>query len=200
MNVQDARVLAWLQDLGGLCAGAMPRPEAVAKMGAYAPLLAEAFPADAFTRASLAAVAGGLTFFPSYGEVSAQLSVWWRDNRPTRLALAAPVPASPADAWEARKREISEEWRQADVAGQVARIMDMPATDLRATLLRALRQSVAAHAPDRIELVPETTSREPAVPEVGVRQPSAPRDVSLGGEALAAARESMRVARAVRRR
>ena len=53
----QAVIRDWLKALGTLVAGSLPANESRAKLNLLAPMLAEEFPAGAFTPASLAAVA-----------------------------------------------------------------------------------------------------------------------------------------------
>lgn len=88
----------WLKALGVLCAGNSSVKDAQAKLAAYAPMLAREFKPEAFTPDSLAAVARGCTFFPSFGELCATLAAWWEDNRPyqpTVPLLTGPKPDIP---------------------------------------------------------------------------------------------------------
>lgn len=64
--------------------------DAKARSMAYATMLIESFPAAAFTAKSLEAVARQCKFFPAYAEVIQHLGAWWKENRPTVLAIAGP--------------------------------------------------------------------------------------------------------------
>jgi len=79
----------WLRGLGELVSGRMPIAEAKTKLAAYGQQLGQHFPASAFTRNSLEAVAGRCKGFPTYGLVRTALADFWRDNRPapTRPAI-----------------------------------------------------------------------------------------------------------------
>lgn len=90
-----AIVRNWLKALGSLVAGSLSEVEAKARIDAYTPLLATAFPPAAFTPTTLRRVAEGCKFFPSYGEVNALLVPEYR--RAVELAAAASAPiARPA--------------------------------------------------------------------------------------------------------
>lgn len=81
----------WLKALGTLCAGNQPVAEVRARVDASTALLRQDFDAWAFAPASLAHVARGAKFFPSYAELHAALAEWAKDNRPqTKPALDAP--------------------------------------------------------------------------------------------------------------
>ena len=72
----------------------MTRDEAEIRLAAFAPMLADRFPADAFTSASLEHVAAEcVKGFPTYGELVQHLGAWWHDNRPQPPRIAPPPPA-----------------------------------------------------------------------------------------------------------
>lgn len=83
-------VQRWLIGLGRLTA--TPRTEADAEsfIEAMAPMLGMRFPDEAFTAASLEAVAAQCKYLPTYGELVGYLHGWWRDNRPRPRALPSP--------------------------------------------------------------------------------------------------------------
>jgi hypothetical protein len=87
-KVSDVR--KWLVALGILTAGNMSRAEAEMKLRAYVPLLQDRFPPEAFTQASLEAVASRCRFFPSYADVGDYLADWWKAHRPAPPALPPP--------------------------------------------------------------------------------------------------------------
>jgi hypothetical protein len=92
-------VREWLTSLGILAAVSLPREEAQLRLAAFLPLLMDRFPDAAFTTASLQHVAGrAMKGFPTYGELAAWLSEWWRENRPAPPSLPPPdipPPRSP---------------------------------------------------------------------------------------------------------
>lgn len=79
---------AWLNDLATMTAGSMPIAEAKARVASLASMLAEDFPAEAFNRASLRAVAGENTFFPTYKEIRDGIAACL----PKRLPSAGELP------------------------------------------------------------------------------------------------------------
>jgi len=81
----------WLGMLAKLGTPADP-VKAFQALEAYLPFLAE-LPNEAFTLASLEHVAmtPKRLHIPDLSEVKAPLLAWWRDNRPARTALSAPV-------------------------------------------------------------------------------------------------------------
>jgi hypothetical protein len=84
----------WLQSLAILTTVTMNRDDAETRFAAYVAMLADRFPDEAFTRASLEHVAAKATRgFPTYGELVEALTEWWKDNRPHPVAIRAPPPA-----------------------------------------------------------------------------------------------------------
>jgi hypothetical protein len=88
-------IAEWLAALGTLTAAGMTAEDAREKILAYASLLGGKYPASAFTRESLEAVAAGLKFFPAYGELCDRLSAYWRENRPKSAGPAIAGPSKP---------------------------------------------------------------------------------------------------------
>jgi hypothetical protein len=80
----------WLIDLGRLTAVARSEADAEGFVEAMAPMIAMRFPDEAFTTASLEAVAAECKYLPTYGELVNHLRDWWRDNRPRLRALPPP--------------------------------------------------------------------------------------------------------------
>jgi hypothetical protein len=80
----------WLIDLGRLTAIRSNPDDAVDFVEAMAPMLAMRFPDEAFTAASLEAVAAECKYLPTYGELVGYLHAWWRDHRPRPRALPSP--------------------------------------------------------------------------------------------------------------
>jgi hypothetical protein len=111
MTVRD-----WLKGLGLLTAGNASAKDCQAKASAYGPMLAREFRPEAFTPASLAAVARACKFFPSFGEICNALAAWWEDNRPfepTVPLLTGPKPDIP------KPRDPATEAERAYVGGIV---------------------------------------------------------------------------------
>ena len=68
------------------------------RLAAYVPLLMDRFPDGAFTTASLEHCARhAVKGFPTYGELAAWLSDWWRDHRPLPPLLEKPKEAPPLE-------------------------------------------------------------------------------------------------------
>lgn len=154
-------VSAWLSDLATLCAGSQPLAGAKSKIAAYASLLADDFPAAAFTRASLQHVAQANRFFPSYAEIHQPLSAWWQDNRPAPRALPPPDPTSKCpldehgfpDRNRASQAQINEYYRNdwddpASIRMRVQRYRDDPFA------LERLAFLVRKWAPQHLGLLP----------------------------------------------
>jgi len=73
-----------------LAAGNASASDMAPRITSYAKLLAEDFPPEAFTHASLAAVAKQSPFWPSFGELCSRLREWWEEHKPvsSRLLIA----------------------------------------------------------------------------------------------------------------
>jgi hypothetical protein len=101
--MSDIRI-KWLGLLAKLATPGDP-VKAFAAFEAYLPFL-DALPDEAFTRASLEAVAMApkRLHIPDLSEVKGPLQAWWRENGPRRVALPAPPP-EPAPQISAEERE-----------------------------------------------------------------------------------------------
>jgi hypothetical protein len=101
--MSDIRI-KWLGLLAKLATPGDP-VKAFAAFEAYLPFL-DALPDEAFTRASLEAVAMApkRLHIPDLSEVKGPLAAWWRENGPRRVALPAPPP-EPAPQISAAERE-----------------------------------------------------------------------------------------------
>jgi hypothetical protein len=104
------KVRLWCSSLGVLTAVSISRHEAEMKLAAFVPLLQDRFPTDAFTTASMEAVAVRcIKGFPTYPELVAYLADWWRANRPPpspevlRLMLPPPPTFRPEPTPEERE-------------------------------------------------------------------------------------------------
>jgi len=109
--------IKWLGLLAKLATPGDP-VKAFAAFEAYVPFL-DSLPDDAFTRASLEAVAMApkRLHIPDLSEVKGPLQTWWRENGPRRTAIAAPAkPAEP-------EHHVSDEEREA-VRRQIAALAD----------------------------------------------------------------------------
>lgn len=80
-------VAAWLVQLAAAAAGNVPLADAKEKIAVMSGMLADDFPAPAFTAESRRAVALRTDFFPSYGALHKLLAEWWDANRPRSTAL-----------------------------------------------------------------------------------------------------------------
>jgi hypothetical protein len=115
--MSDIRI-KWLGLLAKLATPGDP-VKAFAAFEAYLPFL-DALPDEAFTRASLEAVAMApkRLHIPDLSEVKGPLQAWWRENGTRRVAIAAPVVKE-----SLRTDEISAEEREA-VRRQLAALAD----------------------------------------------------------------------------
>ena len=153
MNRDHLRVAtSWLNDLANLTAGPTPLADSKPKIATMAAALAEDFPAAAFTRQSLVVVARAAKFFPSYSEICAILSPWWKERRPKPIAIASDQPAA------VRQREIEREARESwqnitpeQVRSKIRAVRDgwQPRT-YGSFLASALRK----HAPQHLGMLP----------------------------------------------
>jgi hypothetical protein len=154
MATHEAIVRDWLKSLGLLCAGTGSVKDAQAKAAAYVPMLAREFRTEAFTVASLAAVARACKFFPSFGELTTALSAWWEDNAPT--ANVPLIAGTHQDEWRQRvereKAEAKADWQQPDVVRHAIRSLD--GHPKRAELGRMLAALINRHAPENLGLLP----------------------------------------------
>jgi hypothetical protein len=152
MSADQETVYKWLKALGTLTASATSAEVADNKLHAYAPLLADEFGQECFCRASLAFVARGSTYFPTFAEVCALLAKWWHSQRPySGLAIEGP-----ADPWNAevraQKEEAKRDWSNPlAIRASVKALEDSP---MRIALGRVLAGAVKMHAPHLIGLVP----------------------------------------------
>jgi hypothetical protein len=89
MTERPDMVAAWLRRLGSLTGSNMSLEDARQRVEAYADMLRGKYPASAFTRESLEAVAAESKFFPSYGEVCQRLTaLWTKPAAPPQPAIA----------------------------------------------------------------------------------------------------------------
>ena len=152
---EETDVRNWVKALGGLCAGNLSLKEAEARMTAYAPMLAREFAPNAFTVASLAAVARACSHHsPTFGEISNALSAWWEDNAPT---ANVPLIAGPQqDPWRQRvereRAETKADWQEPEaVRRAIASLVGQPR---RLELGRMLAAMIHRHAPQNVGLLP----------------------------------------------
>lgn len=89
-------VMGWLADLANMTAGSAPLADIKPKITTMAAMLADKFPAAAYCRQSLDAVASECRFFPPYSDVIKHLGGWWRVHRPEQPT----IPAPQADHWK----------------------------------------------------------------------------------------------------
>jgi hypothetical protein len=115
--MSDIRI-KWLGLLAKLSTPGDP-VKAFAAFEAYLPFL-DGVPDEAFTRASLEAVAMApkRLHIPDLSEVKGPLQAWWRDNRPRQTAIAAPAKPTEPD------REEQTPAQRAEIARQIAALAD----------------------------------------------------------------------------
>jgi hypothetical protein len=151
--ITDIRVVAaWLADLANVTAGAAMLSDIKPRIGGLASLLAENYPADAFCRASLEHAARECKFFPSYAELCDILSPWWKEHRPTPLAIAGDQSASAEQA--ERERKDAESWRGMTAGDVRAKVRALDGHPFRAMFGRILATAVRRHAPEHLGLLP----------------------------------------------
>lgn len=147
---------AWLNDLAILTAGTTPLADSKAKIATLAKALAGQYPAGVFCERSLLEVGRHCKFFPSYAELCNQLDTWWKDNRPRRPELPAPV-----DAWAERARrehdDALESWgtiTPVEVRAKIADVEAQPASTWKVACGRLLAGALRKHAPHHLGLLP----------------------------------------------
>ncbi len=144
-------VTSWLNDLNDLTAGQTPLADAKRKIAAIALMLAEEYPAGAFTRQSLVLVATAHNWFPSYAQIVAVLSPWWKERRPMPKLLAAPSSRAQQ---ERDEEERADSWRNitdAEIRAKIWALRDHP---MRQQLGRLLAIAISRHAPDKLHQLP----------------------------------------------
>jgi hypothetical protein len=188
-----SRVAAsWLNDLAIVVAGSAPLADLKAKVAGMSGLLAEDYPPEAFSRASLAHVARQCKFFPSYGELTEHLSAWWKDHRPEpRLAITATDERTRQDQHSA---DCAADWASittAQLREKIANVRAIGQSGMRLSWGRVLSTAIHRHAPHLAGLIPPEWLPEgdpppdPLRPEPDER----PRSVYLTPEQLALLRK-----------
>lgn len=153
MNRQHLRAATeWLNDLANLTAGPTPLADSKPKIATLAAALAEDYPAAAFNRQSLVVVAKASKFFPTYSEICAILSPWWKERRPKPIAIASDQPAA------VRQREIEREaresWQNITPEQVRAKIRTIRAGWQPRTYGPFLASALRKHAPQHLGLLP----------------------------------------------
>ena len=167
-------VTGWLTDLANVSAGQAPLADAKTKIAAMASLLAEEFPAGAFTRQSMMAVARACKFFPSYGELCAVLSPWWLERRPPLLAISRDTST---EQQQRNELERAETWRRItpeEVRAKIRAVRDD--AKFQPILGHFLGTAIRLHAPQHLGLLPpEWLDAPPTEPAkvVELRKPPA---------------------------
>jgi len=152
MNRNHLRaVTEWLNDLANLTAGPTPLADAKPKITRMALALAEEYPAGAFTRSSLVAVAKAYKWFPSYADINAILSPWWKERRPTPRLLAAPTTRGQQ---ERDERERADSWANITDGEIRAKIWALNRHPQRLQYGRLLATCINRHAPHKLSQLP----------------------------------------------
>jgi hypothetical protein len=146
-------VTSWLSDLANLTAGTAPLADAKTKITAIASMLAEDFPAGAFTRQSLNVVARACKFFPSYSELCTTLGAWWIEHRPPPSQPAISQDDKRAKE-EREERERSDSWRDVTPEQVRAKIRGIREGFKPEVYGHFLGTAVRLHAPQHLGLVP----------------------------------------------
>jgi hypothetical protein len=156
-------VTSWLSDLANLTAGTAPLADAKTKVAAIAGMLAEDFPAGAFTRQSLAVVARTCKFFPSYAELCDTLSPWWLQHRPPpRQPLLGTDNDNERQAREEQER--SDSWRNITDEAIRAKIRSLHGHPKRQELGHFLAIAVKRNAPAKLGMLPPEWLDAPTEP------------------------------------
>ena len=148
-------VTSWLNDLNDLTAGATKLADSKRRIAALASVLFEEFPPGAFTRQSLIVVSRAYTFFPSYAEICKELSPWWKDHRPTPIAIADDRSAAVKQAQ--RDREVAESWANmtaAQVRAHIRELTDFTPTDMAIAHRGLLAHALKVNCPQHLGLLP----------------------------------------------
>ena len=160
--MKEQLIARWL---GGLAAVVAPMSadDTKGRISQMAPLLAAEFDAAAFTQRSMAHVARGCEFFPTFKALADRLSDWCRDQRQTKpLQITADAP----DAIAARAHEAERaEWNMPGVAvAAIERVEADLAADLAyaAMAARVLRVTLERYAPQHIPTLDAVTAAHDA--------------------------------------
>lgn len=122
----QAIVRDWLKALGALVSSSVSFEEAASRLDVFVPFISRDVPVEAFTAASLHAIAQQCKFWPSYCELSGMLRRWWADNNPNRAPrIAPPIPPQFRVDIPKRREPPSE-----DEVGQVRRAIEELQADL----------------------------------------------------------------------
>ena len=152
-------VSSWLNDLANLTAGPTPLADSKPKIATLAAALGEEFPSAAFNRNSLLAVARACKFFPSYSEICEVLSPWWKDHRPTPIAITK-AHRSDADQQLERDREVTESFP--NTAAEVrAKIRETRNGFMPHLIGHWYATAIAKHRPQFLGLLPPEWLKEP---------------------------------------
>jgi hypothetical protein len=166
------QVTGWLSDLANLTAGTAPLVDAKTKIAAIASMLAEDFPAGAFTRQSLNVVARACKFFPSYSELCSTLGPWWIEHRPPPSQVAISQDDKRAKE-EREEQERSDSWRDITDEQVRAKIRALHGHPKRQELGHFLAIAVKRNAPAKLGMLPPEWLDAPTEPAkvIAMRRP-----------------------------
>ena len=165
-------VSGWLTDLANLTAGNAMMREIKPRIAGNASMLADAYPAGAFTRASLDHVARQCKFFPSYSETCELLSAWWKENRPTPRAIESDQPAT------VRQRELErknrESWETISAEQIRTKIRTIRNSSMPPLFGHFFATALAKYAPQHLNLLPPEwlEDRNEAASVTALRKPA----------------------------
>ncbi len=168
-------VTSWLSDLANLTAGTAPLADAKTKVAAIAGMLAEDFPAGAFTRQSLNVVARACKFFPSYSELCSTLGAWWIEHRPPPSQLAISQDDQRAKD-EREEQERSDSWRNITDEAIRAKIRALHGHPKRQELGHFLAIALKRNVPAKLGLLPPEWLDAPPTQSAEVIELRKPRE------------------------
>lgn len=154
--MSETTIQQWLNSLGMLSQINPNQTEFALKAAAFASLLADEFPPQAFTKASLRYVAtNAVKGFPTYGELVQFLRKWWQLNMPTRAAIPAPREPDPHEPTPQERAAVAER------VAQCKAVITQVATKWRAadTPTRPLHRYLTPEQLDLVNPLPNGTRR-----------------------------------------
>lgn len=180
-NNQTTTVREWCNSLGVLTAISVDSEDARLRLAAFVPLLADRFPAAAFTTASLEAVAREcVKGFPSYGELAEHLAAWWKAHRPPIAALPPPeLPPPRPDATPEERAAVRARVEECIAALRSSRIeIDAQSRRLDDVAAAPRPRYLTPEQLDRINPLPNGRKRTDAASPAAPLVPDAPADAS----------------------
>jgi hypothetical protein len=162
MPDQAAIIRDWLKALATLCASNLEPDDLRGKLRAYVPMLSQEFPQEAFGPAALAHVARSCTFFPSFAELCAALAPWWKEHRPTPIAITSDQPATVKQ--REVEREAHESWANITPEQVRAKIRTIRDGFNPNAWGRCFAAALRNHAPRHLGLLPPEWLADPPEP------------------------------------